>query len=1059
MPAMDFGDLPEPNLPGPAAAVAWKVTAANAARHFINPKLRLGALIDGELDGEPTELTDGDDTDVDGDDEDGTFLAAIGPSDDALDTTSHGEGETTFYNVGVTVLNDTGEDAALVGYIDFNCDGVFSEPGDEPAGDAVERARVIVDGDGTITAGECAIANVNNTGTTNQVCGLQWGLFGSTTPLIRFDDVANCGTTTDGKQRTYARFRLTTEPEFFTDASPRPNNRARDGEVEDYNIIVAASSTPAIVTDVAAHAAIGGGAVVSFSTGTEMGSLAFRLERLVGQPGEPGSHWTKVIKDWIPSPMEVQGADYKVLDSAASAGEVHFYRIIEKSLGGGQEVYGPFEVAVSSDVVEWAEAQPYSAEVHFDYERVAENLETREQAKNAGQGGGKGGGKGGSGDAPDTLRVLVEETGIYGFSVQELADAFETDTSQISNLIRRGQLRLTAGGEDVPWYEYNDVFYFYGQAPNHVYSKTRTYWLYLKQTGAFMNVQDVDPPTGTPPETFAAEGDFEEDHLAALIMQPEDPDMDFWVWRKLLSNGAPSTTFTLEVPGAVPQAGKLSLRLWPTDDVEHVLAVSANDKPLGTLHLFGTLQQTLDLDIPADAFNGDTMQLSLTLLNSPAGVDTALYVDGFTVAWTRNYHAHEVDDLIEYPAQGPVLLKEFNSDALLTVNITDPQAPVWVDGGEVTPEGDQFSWSAGLKSGRYLTVSLNSYLSPNFVGLDTKSNLASTNNRADYVIISHAELMEAAEALADYRSADFVTMVVDIQDIYDEFTDGEPFPLAMQEFAKASQSWKKAPRYFVILGDGSVDYRDVYGTGYNFISPQLWGGFKGVYPSDTLLGDLTGDGVPEIAFGRIPIRNVADGLTYVQKISRYEADSEYRKTLLLSDNNDRGGDFGFSSLQIAREVAGNSFQIGLEGREISDVRTELQTEIARGLGLINYIGHGSYFGLAAEGLISWSDVPDMENEVTPGLVALTCLVNNFHIPGLDSLGEDLVLHADGGMVFSWAAAGHSFNEEATALGMQFQAEFGSFERLGDAIIATFKGTPYLVPVYTLIGDPALRLGN
>jgi len=43
------------------------------------------------------------------------------------------------------------------------------------------------------------------------------------------------------------------------------------------------------------------------------------------------------------------------------------------------------------------------------------------------------------------------------------------------------------------------------------------------------------------------------------------------------------------------------------------------------------------------------------------------------------------------------------------------------------------------------------------------------------------------------------------------------------------------------------------------------------------------------------------------------------------------------------------------------------------------------------------------------------------------------------------------------LGVQFHGIQGDYERLGDAIIATFRDRPYLVSVYTLLGDPALRM--
>ena len=100
---------------------------------------------------------------------------------------------------------------------------------------------------------------------------------------------------------------------------------------------------------------------------------------------------------------------------------------------------------------------------------------------------------------------------------------------------------------------------------------------------------------------------------------------------------------------------------------------------------------------------------------------------------------------------------------------------------------------------------------------------------------------------------------------------------------------------------------------------------------------------------------------------------------------------------------------------------------------------------------------EMDNPVTPGFVGLSCLINNYSIPGWDGLSERLVVKPVNGMVASWAASGESYNDQATALGVQFHGSQGNYERLGDAIIAAFQARPYLVPIYTLIGDPALLM--
>jgi hypothetical protein len=99
----------------------------------------------------------------------------------------------------------------------------------------------------------------------------------------------------------------------------------------------------------------------------------------------------------------------------------------------------------------------------------------------------------------------------------------------------------------------------------------------------------------------------------------------------------------------------------------------------------------------------------------------------------------------------------------------------------------------------------------------------------------------------------------------------------------------------------------------------------------------------------------------------------------------------------------------------------------------------------------------MDNIITPSFVGLSCLINFYAVPGWDGLGERLVVQPGAGMVVSWASSGESYNDQATMLGIRFHGIQGDYERLGDAIIATFQASPYLVPVYTLLGDPALRM--
>ncbi len=173
----DWGDAPD----GGGDGNYGTREANNGPNHRITPLLFLGGRVDNEMNGNPNSDANGDDDNgVADDDEDGVRI-----EDFVAGTT---------VDVEVNVFNNTGVDATLIGWFDWNGDGDF---------DADEAVSVTVGSDPNV-----------------QVVSLPVDV-----PLEADID-------TDGT--TYARFRLTTDS---LDAST-PTGRANDGEVEDYLITV-----------------------------------------------------------------------------------------------------------------------------------------------------------------------------------------------------------------------------------------------------------------------------------------------------------------------------------------------------------------------------------------------------------------------------------------------------------------------------------------------------------------------------------------------------------------------------------------------------------------------------------------------------------------------------------------------------------------------------------------------------------------------------------------------------------------------------------------------------
>ena len=192
---MDYGDAPDSlsatlsasnNLIQNGKEIADYRTRAedNGAAHIIDPNLKLGNNIDA--DGGEFHNADANADDFNGlNDDDGVIFPET--------MASYNIDE---YSVEVNVTNNTTEDATLIGWIDFDNDGLFE------ASEAVSQ---------TIAAGSG-----------QQTVSLEWtGLSGV------------------ARGFTYGRFRVSSDPLFDNIDDSTSYGIARDGEVEDYFVCIA----------------------------------------------------------------------------------------------------------------------------------------------------------------------------------------------------------------------------------------------------------------------------------------------------------------------------------------------------------------------------------------------------------------------------------------------------------------------------------------------------------------------------------------------------------------------------------------------------------------------------------------------------------------------------------------------------------------------------------------------------------------------------------------------------------------------------------------------------
>jgi hypothetical protein len=348
--------------------------------------------------------------------------------------------------------------------------------------------------------------------------------------------------------------------------------------------------------------------------------------------------------------------------------------------------------------------------------------------------------------------------------------------------------------------------------------------------------------------------------------------------------------------------------------------------------------------------------------------------------------------------------------------------------------------------------------------------LLAATMRADWVAITTPALYDAAQHLAARRQLQGLeTEVVLLDEVMDAFNQGVFDPVSIKAFlAYATQKWDLAPRFAVLAGDGSYDYRNLLGKGGNLLPPLLGPTPFGAAASDNGYGDSNGDGIPEVVVGRLPVLSAAELDAVTDKIAVYEdgiRSSLDNGLLLVADQSDGGSNFQEGCDDIAA-IAPSAMPVAKVYRNAisaSAARRSILNNLQSGVGFFDFSGHSNLYQISIDALLKTADIARLYNkERLPIVTATTCSVNGFHDPGSDSIGEVLVVEPTGGAVAVLSSSLMSMDFQSRTLSQEFHRALWNVEipTIGEALkkaLAVFiagGGEPYLASSYLLLGDPA-----
>jgi hypothetical protein len=336
---------------------------------------------------------------------------------------------------------------------------------------------------------------------------------------------------------------------------------------------------------------------------------------------------------------------------------------------------------------------------------------------------------------------------------------------------------------------------------------------------------------------------------------------------------------------------------------------------------------------------------------------------------------------------------------------------------------------------------------------------------ADMVIISHAVFIDSLAPLVKLRQIGRRVVVVDVEDLYDEFNFGEQTPYAIKDFlSNANSTWVRKPKWVLLVGDGSFDPKNYLQTGQVDWTPvQLVETSLLETASDDWFADFDNDDVAQMAVGRLPVNSPAEAAALVNRIVAYEKASQAlwkQKALLVAGADDSGDPFS-AYMAAARGLLPRSMAVAVLSGSDSNAPADVIAAINAGVGLVDYAGHGSQEAWAG-GLMSGDAAEALTNgAATPFVLAMACLNGYFQDVWAPSLAEALLSAPNGGAVAVWASSGLTDSGPQAAMNQaMIQALYSSTSAtIGEAAMAAKRATGDrdVRRTWVLFGDPAMSL--
>ncbi len=777
-------------------------------------------------------------------------------------------------------------------------------------------------------------------------------------------------------------------------------------------------------------------------------------------------------------------------------------RLISHDIDGRTQEFGPF--AVGSDNGTALKPNP------INWTAISQELEANLQLKGLSHQAGKSPTRQQKG-AGQAAWLDVSQSGLHRVAFEDLqqmgldfAGAASGDialTFRDQPVARRVNINNLAAG-----FGAGDSIDFIGQAPigeDGLYLNSYRYRLEINAALALPArvVSGFGP--GPAPDSYQHRERVAENNQ----YQPATPTLDPWFDRELSTFGSGFSDLTLQVSELAPGTAGVTLDLVALTDFtsspnpDHHLQASLNG---GSVFIDartdGLREWVLNGNVPSGDLVEGVNTLRLTLPGDTGFPFDIVNLEAYTLSYPRAFVA--LNDQLSFEATaGQFELTGFSSDQIVAYGLNDDgellalplrngsagavtlggagggSEQLFASGFEDSEPGDS---AAQVVAAQYYVSTTDALAAPILSPADS-APATTVAAQTTYLIIAHPAFIgpDLDRYIATRSAEGYVVQVVDVADLYDQFSFGMALPSAITDFVR--QASARAPIGHVLLvGADTFDYRNFTGQGSVSFIPTAYAPtnkFVNFTPSDGLLVDVDGDEVADLPVGRWPVRMAAEMTTLVDKTLDFENSglAARQKVALVAGMSDPTIP---SFFQQAERIGDRLVDAGgvpwtqrqevfVDELGLAAAQSALIDAINDGQTMTIYSGHGAADLWAFEGLLTPTMANSLSNAGEPTLMMpLTCYTTYFVDPSSDTLAYTLLNGGDRGAVAVHGAATLSIFGDNEALGSRIVDDMLlNGLTLGQAVNAAkrdlsqqnFSRYRPVIINWALLGDPTLRV--